>query len=207
MSRGLEALSHSSTPTPCSPSADGAPALPVLVRSYIRHNRPKLLDQLRYFERLPSLECAVETAAIAKDSRGKRLHHQRRLTRSALTYAKENLLSSLPRIRNCRSFDQLHQLVDKSVCEIRGLGELYVYDTSIRVGAHLNLWPEQVYLHAGARKGAKALGFSGGVSRVKPRDMPVAIQELKPHEIEDFLCIYKLELAKLRTGGTGSQVE
>jgi hypothetical protein len=158
-----------------------------------------LQDQLNYFKGLPCLELAIEAAALSIDGRGKRLRHQQRLTRSALAAANENLLSEISKIRDCRSFEQLLSLVDKSLHEISGLGELYVYDTTLRIGAYSSLWPEHVYLHAGTRKGARALGFSGKVSRVDPVDFPTVIQQIRPHEIEDFLCIYKAELRKLVT--------
>jgi hypothetical protein len=40
---------------------------------------------------------------------------------------------------------------------IKGFGELAVYDCSLRVGSYLNLLPDKIYLHAGTRKGAEAL--------------------------------------------------
>ncbi len=176
----------------------GAKSLAVLIRSYTMHDRPRSRDELGYFAGLPSLDRVIEAAAVATDARGKRLDHQRRLTRAALVRAKGNLLAALPELRKCQSFEELHTLTDRLVRGIRGLGELYVYDTSLRIGVHLNLWPEKVYLHAGTRKGARALGFWGAVSCVDRLEMPVNVQELAPHEIEDFLCIYKAQLAQLR---------
>jgi hypothetical protein len=77
------------------------------------------------------------------------------------------------------------------------LGELYVYDTSLRIGAYMGIWPQKVYLHAGTRKGAKALGFPSTARSIDPLAMPIEMSQLEPREMEDFLCIYKAHLAKL----------
>jgi hypothetical protein len=81
--------------------------------------------------------------------------------------------------------------VDAAARPVRGIGKLYVYDTAIRLGAYLQLFPLQVYLHAGTRSGARALGLDYRVNSVSPTYLPAALQQLKPHEVEDVLCIYK----------------
>jgi hypothetical protein len=81
---------------------------------------------------------------------------------------------------------------------IKGLGKLYAYDVAHLIGAHLNLSPERVYLHAGTRKGARALGFPSALEYLTPSQLPSELQILKPYEMEDFLCIYKAFLARFR---------
>jgi len=51
------------------------------------------------------------------------------------------------------------KLIDTALEPIPGLGELYVYDTTLRIGAKLNLFPDKVYLHAGTRLRERALGL------------------------------------------------
>ena len=80
---------------------------------------------------------------------------------------------------------------------VGGLGELYVYDTALRIGAKLNLLPNKVYLHAGTRSGAEALGFDGKATVLNVSDLPRELQKLEPHEIEDVLCIFKADLKKV----------
>ena len=46
-------------------------------------------------------------------------------------------------------------------CKVKGFGELSIYDTAVRIGAHLRIEPDKVYLHAGAREGIKALEDKG----------------------------------------------
>jgi hypothetical protein len=93
------------------------------------------------------------------------------------------------------SFEQLHKLVRRTVEPIPGVGELYVYDTALRIGAKLGVSPEMVYLHAGTRKGAKNLGFKSSCDTISITELPRALHKLEPREIEDLLCIYKASLA------------
>jgi hypothetical protein len=74
--------------------------------------------------------------------------------------------------------------------DVPGIGELYIYDTSLRIGAKLNLYPKKVYLHAGTRRGARALGLKADTSLNVP-DLPSEFRCLLPYEIEDVLCIFK----------------
>jgi hypothetical protein len=105
----------------------------------------------------------------------------------------EHLLQGAARkLQASADFRVLHDVVERSIRPIRGIGELAVYDFSLRIGAFLGLSPTMVYLHAGARDGARALGLKG--VRLDPRELPPAFSKLSPAEIEDCLCIYKNEL-------------
>ena len=69
---------------------------------------------------------------------------------------------------------------------------MVVYDTAHRIGARFGLEPEKVYLHRGTRKGAVALGLDVQRREIEMHELPDAIgQRLKPHEAEDFLCMYE----------------
>jgi hypothetical protein len=168
--------------------------LSAIVRSYTVFNRPRARDELRYFETMPSLAHAIESAALAKGPCGKRLDHQRRLTCTALNRSNALLLGAARKIARCRSFDKLHTLVLDIVGAIDGIGELYVYDTSLRIGAYLNIFPKKVYLHAGTRQGARALGIAQRRASVSVDELPPELRKLETHEIEDVLCIYKAQL-------------
>lgn len=65
-----------------------------------------------------------------------------------------------PQIRSCQTFRQLRELIKSAAMEVPKIGELTVYDTAVRIGAKLALAPQDVYLHAGTKKGA--VGSSGG---------------------------------------------
>jgi hypothetical protein len=95
-------------------------------------------------------------------------------------------------LQKCKSFHELWQLIRKILGTVTGLGELYIYDTALRIGAYLNILPERVYLHAGTRTGAKAFGITSRHTEwLDVDELPAPLKELPPHEVEDILCIYK----------------
>jgi hypothetical protein len=99
---------------------------------------------------------------------------------------------------NAADFDALHTLVDGKIGSIKGIGALTVYDIAHRIGAYLRKAPGRVYLHAGVRVGARALGIGG--DSFDPKILPKPFSRLAPSEIEDCLCIYKDDLI----GGAGN---
>lgn len=167
--------------------------LDAIVRTYIHRIRPRSQTEIDWFVRQPSLRAAIRNAALAVNSRGKRYSHQRRLTKVALERALDVLSKHARAIQKAHDFDDLVHLIDTALEPISGLGELYVYDTTLRIGAKLNLFPDKVYLHAGTRLGARALGLRTAAT-LKMSELPKEFRALKPHEIEDVLCIFKDEL-------------
>jgi hypothetical protein len=162
-----------------------------IVRAYVGVIRPHARAELGWFARQATLEAAIRNAALALNSRGKRYSHQCRLKKIALKRALSVLLEEASAMKRARDFDGLFSLIDVALQPIPGLGELYVYDTALRIGSKLNLFPEKVYLHAGTRRGARALGLNARVQVVEIKDLPSEFQVLEPHEIEDVLCIFK----------------
>jgi hypothetical protein len=162
------------------------------------HNRPGAVEELAFFRTMPSLELAIHHAGFAIDPRDKRFSHQRRIPRAALRKATALLSKNVVQVKNCNSFHYLHLFLWSLLKPIHRIGELYVYDTALRLGAFLGLTPKRVYLHAGTRTGARALGLDVSTGFLKVADFPKAIQSLAPHEIEDLLCIYKAQLTALK---------
>ncbi|HEX5725574.1 MAG TPA: hypothetical protein VFX98_08920, partial [Longimicrobiaceae bacterium] len=74
---------------------------------------------------------------------------------------------------------------------------LTTYDVASRIGAHLKLEPERVFLHAGAAEGARTLGTDPRRETLAPDELPTPFSRLLPREIEDCLCIFKEEIASL----------
>jgi len=165
-----------------------------IVRTYIRNIRPRAQSEIDWFARQPSLDDAIEKGVLAVNSRGKRYSHQRRLTRAALKQALRTLLDKSEAVEQARDFDELFRIIGAAVKPIQGIGELYIYDTSFRIGAKLNLFPTKVYLHAGTRLGAKALGLNDRAATLRVSALPQEFRELEAHEVEDVLCIFKNEL-------------
>ena len=168
-----------------------------ITRIYIQRIRPHAAEELNWFAQKPTLKSAVEFSTLAINSKGKRYSHQRRLKRATLEEAKGILLANLGELKKAKSFDDLFLLTEKLFKPINGAGELYIYDTALRIGANMNLLPTKIYLHAGTRIGAKALGFKTKLRIIEKQDLPADLKELEPHEIEDVLCIFKSELEKV----------
>jgi len=94
-----------------------------------------------------------------------------------------------------KSFNELFEIINSALINVKGIGELYVYDTSLRIGAKLNVLPEKVYMHAGTRIGARRLGYEGSIRFIEISDLPIEFQQLEPYEIEDMLCRFKDKIA------------
>jgi len=99
----------------------------------------------------------------------------------------------------CEPFDCLHDYLWARYGSVDGIGPLYIYDLALRLGASLGFKPTKVYLHAGTARGAKAFGIKGATA--SPTQFPEALDELEPYEIENFLCIYEVELHALKDRG------
>lgn len=101
-------------------------------------------------------------------------------------------------LKRARDFDELHERVREEIGSIGGIGRLMVYDTALRIGAKLSLAPKRVYLHSGTRAGARNLGLDWRADSLAVSDVPRALRELEPREIEDVLCIFDAHFLRLR---------
>lgn len=115
---------------------------------------------------------------------------------------RDNLIKRMNDILKARTFDEIFQIVTD--CRVKGFGELSIYDTSMRIASHLNIEPDKVYLHAGARKGMEILEIKGYVEQgsakkqyIEIKDMPKPMQELKAAEAEHMLCAMKDSIKQL----------
>jgi hypothetical protein len=170
-----------------------------IVREYARNNRCGPNRELEWFRRQPTLRSAIRSASLAVNSEGKRFTHQRRLSKASLQAACNSLLRNESKIRRCKDFDELQTFLGRLLRRTQGIGELYIYDTAFRVGAKLGFLPIKVYLHAGTRLGASALGYDGRLPWIDVSGLPRELRRLRAYEIEDFLCIYKGDLGSAKT--------
>jgi hypothetical protein len=159
------------------------------INDYIRTCRPEAKQELEWYRRQPTLSAAIEAAGLAVVE-GRRHPHQRRLRQITLDKGTASLLRSKAAIGKAKDFHELHSLIDRLLAPIDGIGELYVYDTALRLGASLGMLPARVYLHRGTRLGARALGFEGK-DVLEMRELPKPLRRLRAYEVEDFLCIYR----------------
>jgi len=168
------------------------PRLDLIVRIYIALYRPHSDEELGSFRAEPTVAAAIERAGRAITPAGKRYSHQRRLPGALLAKAAKELRRA--RVGHATSFDDLHERVASAIGVLHGIGELTVYDTALRIGAKLGLLPTKVYMHTGTREGARALGLNWKAMSLPVRELPPELRTLKPHEIEDCLCIFKDKL-------------
>jgi hypothetical protein len=179
-------------PRICRPrTLKGHQDLTVLVRSFRRDHAPSGRIESRFFRQQRSIEQAIHHVALAIDEHGQCYDHQSRIRRIARIKAKGALLVSVDKLRASACFHELHTLLETVLLPVRGIGELYVYDASLRLGAHLGLNPTFVYLHASTRVGANALGVGHGRAYLEMHELPKALRGLTPDEVESFLCIYR----------------
>jgi hypothetical protein len=163
-----------------------------IIQDYIARWRAPTERELRYYAIQRSLGDAIREAALSRLPSGKRHRHQRRIPLRVLESAERTLQRHADRLSKAKSFDELHKYVETVLSHIRGIGPLAVYDIAHRIGAYLKLEPKLIYLHAGARKGARALELNGNTLR--PEEVPSELHSLRPAEIEDVLCIYADDL-------------
>ena len=173
-----------------------AVTLDEIVKHYIRHYRDRARAEMRFFEIQRSVSAVIQKAALCMLPSGKRHRHQRRIPRTVLTQAEARLQVVGQRLAAASNFAALHSAVEREIGSVRGIGALTVYDIAHRLGAYFGKAPALVYLHAGTKMGAAALGFRG--SSIDPGDLPGPFSRLAPAEIEDCLCIYKDELCDAR---------
>ena len=160
-----------------------------LVRIYKRKHGPRLAAYLDFFRELDLLDDAIRFACHGKE--GKIHGHQHLVGKAKLEQARKKLQKCADEIAAVESFDDLLTLVEDRTSSIYRFGVLAVYDTSLRLGAYHDVWPEIVYLHAGTRKSCKALGVPTKGGTVELEQLPKPIRSLEPYQAEDFLCIFK----------------
>src|SRR4051794_33628795 len=120
-----------------------------ILRHYDTNHKLRVTREEAWFASSSTIEDAISRAALATDERGKRCHHQRRITKTAMQAARASLLERKDEVNNATTFDELLTTVTNAMSDIHGIGELYRYDAALRIGTFLGLTPEKVYLHSG----------------------------------------------------------
>jgi len=125
--------------------------------------------------------------------------HQQRMRKTTQSIAANALQNANILSKNYNSFEDLFNDVNRIVGNINGVGQLTVYDISIRLG-HLfspRLRPTLVYLNRAPYKSAKKLLGRTPKRIESPSVFSNFFGNLEPIYIEDILCICKCVFAKL----------
>lgn len=162
-----------------------------VIRDYRVRHRASHYAELKHHENCSTLAEAIAKASLARDQNDKRYPHQRRIPQGALNRASQKLGEAESDLGRCNSFEELHNRILEVLKGVPGVGELYCYDTALRISAYRGLRPRTVLLHAGTRVGAKALTATRGKHCLVARDLPRELRRLPPEQVEDILCIYK----------------
>jgi hypothetical protein len=182
---------------PQSPPSETTPVqgsvLQSLVQEYLTTIAPSREIDLKWYGEMSSLSEVITRAALGQVRGGVRHPHQRHTPRHTLEAAAKRV-AKVKRLDRARDFEELLAQVTKACWGLRGLGVLTRYDIAFRIGLYLKKYPRYVYLHAGPREGAKALGLPHTRAYLSVGDLPLELRSLEPWQVEDFLCVYKDEL-------------
>jgi len=152
---------------------------------------------IEYCKASPDLKTAIKRAALARDEKEKKFIHQYRIKNDTLRKLDAELLKIKNKIKTVNNFDELFELVHGTRV-FKSRYSLTVYDTALRLGFYLKKYPERIYLHAGAKKGAEKVMGKIRKHFIMKNDLPEPFRScgLKEYELEDLFCVYK---DKLRT--------
>jgi hypothetical protein len=161
-----------------------------LVERYIQCDRPTRKRELDYYgsQGNNTLSDVLKKASTFRDHEAKKHSHQHRITLYVQGRFAHQLQNS--NLDNPASFDQIHEWI-KNECKVSGIGPLTCYDTALRIGSFFSLLPDKVFLHAGSAEGYRQLGNQRVPPFVDVKDLRQELWCIAPHEIENFLCIYK----------------
>ncbi len=159
--------------------------------------------EIERFRKMLSLKEAVRSAAESIQENGRYYPHQRRNLgwHRAIPSAVRILVNNCEHFRTCSDFDEVYELLKELLSRVKGLGPLYYYDVSVRIGAFLaqkygleEFLPDKVYLHAGPLAAAKWLEYQN-LLKGKPKNgvlkmaaLPDELQEFEPYHAETILC-------------------
>ncbi len=187
------------------------------ITRYKRDHLTKALSELESFRAERSLADAIKRAAHAMDTHGVRYGHIRSTPQEAFNAACTKLAEAELTLSHCNDFAELLEKIEHLLHGVWGLGEVFYYDTALRIGARIRsgLTPDSVYLHGGTRDGAIA---SDEFERKKNRrciprsELPEQLRALPCWQVEDILCLFRKEFpgfpaatSKSRRGRCGSQ--
>lgn len=183
-----------------------------LVQHYLEHYKEEEEKDIEHYKKCTSFEHLLKRAIASITPEGKRHPHKFRIPKHVMRRIFDYLSSKKEEFENSSSFEEVLEVVYsvRLTDYGKGFASLSIYDTALYIGSYYNIYPHNIYLHAGAEVGAKGLLGSDNLKRVTKyfkNDkefpyvtsdcLPEELQVLPPYHIENFLCIYKNELHQL----------
>ncbi|MGE0638205.1 MAG: hypothetical protein AB7P01_17300 [Bacteroidia bacterium] len=167
-------------------------SLKVVIERYMKEDFSTLKDKKIFYENMPLHE-AVKNAASAITPEKIMDSHQRRIGKKICVDAAIELLKLELEIKRCNTFEKIFEITEKVKKRTDRLGDLWSYDTALRIGFNKKVYPKEVYVQRGVVKGVKkALNGKCPRGRSLPLGIfPQEIQDMKePYLVENFLCIW-----------------
>ena len=157
-----------------------------------RANDRNRLENMRLYYAALSLEDAVEQASKGLFAHGKVDNHQYRIKKKSKIGATIEMKKRISELKACKSFEEIFRITEDVKNSVAGLGDLWSYDTALRIGFNMGILPSQVYVQRGVIDGVKkALGGTRPIGRSVPLSLfPAPFLMLQPYEVENFLCIW-----------------
>lgn len=175
-----------------------------VVRHYEKHYAEDDRVQEKWFgSDCTSLSQAIRRAVQSKvqNKVGNVVHHSHQCCIKSSTYpdAESHLLALESRYAKAQNFQDVFEITNLGLHHVSGSGELFTYDIADRISCYLNLRPNDVFLHRGVLHGASNLGLNVNRASIPISEFKGKFGKLTATEIENMLCIYKDQMALLRS--------
>ena len=159
-----------------------------------RENEMRELHELARFFKSLSFHSAIEYAASGVTPHRKIHPHQRRIGVKLLRQSATLLKEYHSTIRKAKSFAHLFMITEAVKSQLKGLGDLWSYDTALRMSFNRgrSFYPQAVFMQRGNMKGIKKIFSKKPVKQrtLSVKIFPKEIRSLKPFEIENFLTVW-----------------
>lgn len=156
--------------------------------------------------------CVINQNQLSKLKTSPRNSHQKCISSSSINGFVSDLQNSNILNKSYNDFEQLY--ADVNSFKKSGLGDLFIYDATLRIGFAKQIFPSKyVYLHSGALEGAKILAKRGflnlrrhtsapawkvyGYHRIPTTEFSNILPGMNSIDIENFLCIAKQYFLKM----------
>lgn len=177
--------SHVAVRCPC--PAEGNPRVDSFEKivNCFWQNQQGLAVERDYYQGLEGMVIAIEESVQALEDENLGYDQPDRISGDVLGEVRDLLLGAADALISCSDFDAIYCIIERLVGEKAGVTPGLVYMTAWRIGLHLDVAPQRIYLQAGARKGASALVSLEPSQRTLDRNRLPAIFQHPELTIED----------------------
>lgn len=167
------------------------PKIERIIDNYKKQSRKPVDYHIEFCLQQENFKDVIEVAAKAIDEYGKIHFHQRRIGKAELLAFADKLVTQEIELANAVNFDEIYKIIKNT--NQAGINEVTCFDTALRIGSYLNLFPDKIYLTSGIRTGAEHLlgKLDDKTIFLLPTDLPSPFQrkDLSIADIEDLLYI------------------